>query len=60
MHVYIKFCICFFFSHILLCIGSCLKGEDSNDAKGRWIRRGKRGKIGSVGILFVGAKASQA
>ena len=60
MHVYIKILFVSSFSHVLLRIGSRFKGEDSNDAKGRWIGRGKRGKVGSVGVLFVGAKASQA
>ena len=48
------------FSHILFCIGSRLKGEDSNDVKGRRRGKGEGGKVGSVGGLFVGAKASQA
>lgn len=48
------------FSHILFYIGSRLKGEDSNDAEGCGMRRGQGGKVGSVGVLFVGAKASQA
>lgn len=59
MHICMKFALVPL-SYTLFYIGSRLKGEDSNDAKSRWIRRGKKGKVGSVGVLFVGAKASQA
>ena len=47
-------------SRVSLRVGSRLKGEDSNDVKGRRRGKGEGGKVGSVGGLFVGAKASQA
>lgn len=43
---------------VLFYIDSCL--ERTNDAEDRGMRWTEENKTGSVGVLFVGAKASQA